>query len=142
MGMDVGIYIQKRTHEGWKNVSLYHSDNTKVVLWRCGYDTADYFRECGSMYVDIKDLRELAFQENWIERTSDMLPSWHVMTYSKVKYLANFLGNCNETDTIEESFDKVRFWEDLRNEIYMYLSFAGYEYTNSDDIRIIAFESC
>ena len=144
MGMDIGIYIQRRTSDGWQDVSLYQEDNEnnkKVVIWYCGYDIAEYFREHGSMYVDIKDIRELAFKENWIEEKDEDLPCWHAMTYSKIKYLANFQVNYNKEDTIEESIDKTEFWESLKNRVHMYLNFADYDYINSDDIRIIAFES-
>lgn len=144
MGMDIGIYIQRRTSDGWKDISLYQKDNEeikKVVIWYCGYDIAEYFREHSNMYVDIKDLRELAFNENWIEEKDEVLPCWHVMTYSKIKYLANLQGNYNKEDTIEESMDKADFWGNLKDRVYRYLDFADYDYINSDDIRIIAFES-
>lgn len=142
MGMDIGIYIQRRTQDGWKNVSLYQSDNKKVVIWYRGYDIADYFRDCGSMHVDVKDLRELALQEDWIERASDILPCWHAITYSKIKYLANLQGLYNKEDTIEESVDQANFWRNLKDKISMYLEFTDCEYIDSDNIRIIAFESC
>lgn len=142
MGMDIGVYIQRRTGDGkWKDVSLYNSDNKKVVIWFRGYDTADYLKECGNMYVDLKDLKELAFQEDWIENENDVLPCWHAMTYSKIKYLASPQGNYNVEDTIDESINKARFWESLKDRVYMYLEFEDCEYVNTDDIRIIAFES-
>lgn len=141
MGMDIGIYIQRRTNNGWEDISLYQTGNKRVVIWYRGYDIAEYFRECGSMHIDIKDLRELALKENWIEEKNDDLPTWHVMTYTKIKYLANLQEVYDTENEILQDAHEAEFWRNLKDEIYMYLNFADYDFINSDDIRIIAFES-
>lgn len=145
MGVEIGIYIQRySSREGWKNIFLYQPNHEKIAdIWFCGSEVADYIRTNGCMNVNLEEIEQLALLTNWIEPGEDTMPmpNFHVMTYSKVKYLAN-LYKYKECVDVTENTDQHSFWNELKNKIGNYIDFAGYGYEDSDNIRIIAFECC
>lgn len=143
MGVDISFYIQRKNNVGkWENVFLYNEVDNIVSIDTVGYDTYDYLKENWNMSVDEEEIKDLAFITEWIteeEREDELSLPYYVATYSKIKYLAKAYNNIYNVD--EENKEAQKFWEDLNNEIRAYLTFAGYNFIDSDNIRVIAFVS-
>ncbi len=144
MGMDIGIYMQRKTVKGWKNIGLYNPRKELAGIWRRGYEIADYIKygfHLATDSIDIEELKTMAFEAGWRnEEDENELPPFHVGTYTKVKYLAR-KEQYNQYDTFEEAQDQRAFWNELDQEIANYLEFADYGWMDPDNIRVIAFES-
>lgn len=147
MGMDIGIYMQRKTNTGWKNIGLYNPRKELAGIWRRGYEIADYIKDGFHLTIndtDIEELKTMAFEAGWRneedEEDENGLPLFYVGTYTKVKYLAR-KEQYNQYDSFEEAQDQRVFWNELDQEIANYLEFADYGWMDPDNIRVIAFES-
>ncbi len=141
MGVDIGFYIQKNINNEWKDVSLYKSNNNKVMIWRSGRDLLNEIIDCYTFGLNVNpnEMIDLAIRTGWIE-DGDEMPPYYAISLSKLKYLAN-KPDIDIHDTEEEYIDKQKFYKYLVNEIEIYLKFTDDEYIDEDNIRIIAFVS-
>ena len=161
MGADIRFFVQVKKHfykEGaydyyaWDNLPLWTetSEHRKVLAdfgW-CGWDTLDIIKEEMSSYSDdYEDIRDLMFQAGWIsaqeynnrEDDNDIKVPAYCATLTRIKYL-NLYNKYEATHPIEEYYD-FNIWEEIMKRVEMMLTFAGCDFYNDDDIRVIALAS-
>jgi len=164
MGADIRFFVQVKKHfykEGaydyyaWDNLPLWteNSEHRKVLAdfgwigW-CGWDTLDIIKEEMSLYKDdYEDIRDLMLQAGWINaqeynnREDDdgiEVPAYYA-SLTRIKYL-NLYNKYEVIRLIEEYYD-FNIWEEVIKRVEMMLTFAGCDYYDDDDIRIIVLAS-
>lgn len=148
MSAEVYFYIQKRKNDdtGWENICLYTKDEYVDVM-RCS-EVADFVREYWNKNgINKKDVTWIAGEHNWIEGWFDMegnededLPPYYWVSLTQLKLFKHY-DKFNQYDTDYEVQENKALCFSLEKEIKQYIAFAGDEFIDNDNIRIIAFIS-
>lgn len=159
MGADIRFYVQVKKHfykEGvydyyeWDNLPLWTetSEHRKVLAdfgW-CGWDTLDIIKEeippyRGDYYDDIRDLM---FHAGWLsqeeylnEEEDEIKPPAYCATLTRIKYLNLY----NKYEAVHPHHYDFNIWEETVKRVEMMLTFAGCDYYDDDEVRIIVLAS-
>lgn len=134
MSVDVYFYIEKKTDNEWKDISLYNSDKDFVDIHRCGGEVWDYLKDHWHCHVDLDHVEKFASEHDWV---FDIDVPYYCATLTKIKYLT-VIHKYGVLNTSAEDRDIHRFFNDLYQEIRDYIDFAGDEFIDSDNIRVVA----
>ena len=160
MGADIRFYVQVKKHfykedaydyYEWDNLPLWTetSEHRKVLAdfgW-CGWDTLDIIKEEIAPYGgDYDDIRDLMFYAGWLSQEEyfhkeedEIKPPAYCTTLTRIKYL-NLYNKYEAVHPIEDRYD-FNIWEEIIKRVGMMLTFAGCDYYDDDDIRIIILAS-
>ena len=139
MGVDYCFYIQKRTKDKWASIFLTKTDGKIADIWRCGRDIMEYFNDW-MLHVSDKDIKDLALDTGWYINGDEIDFPFHCISLAKLKYLT-LIEQYSIYDTPEEAEETRIFYKNLVKDIEAYLSLAGEDYIDIDNIRIICFVS-